>query len=212
VEYVIGVKGVEINAEDSGQSFSRRQGQAGLKEIAVSYLKISLLSFGGGLSAWAQLVIVDKRQWLTDEEFLSAMALCRILPGPNQINFAVYVGLRLRGLAGVTAALAGLIIVPFFLVLLMGIAYFHFQSISSVYLAIGGMASVAVGMTLGAGVKLLLRYSFTYWTMIVMLASFIAIGILRWPLLPVLAILIPISVGLSWTRVVEPNEGINDDE
>ncbi len=99
-----------------------------LWNIAVSYLKISLSSFGGGLSAWAQIVIVEERKWLTDEEFLSAFALCRLLPGPNQINFAIYIGLRLRGLIGALTALAGLIILPFFFVVTLGIAYFHYKT------------------------------------------------------------------------------------
>lgn len=53
-----------------------------LWNIAFSYLKISLSSFGGGLSAWAQLIVVEERKWLTDEAFLSAFALCRSYPAP----------------------------------------------------------------------------------------------------------------------------------
>jgi chromate transporter len=171
-----------------------------LCDIATSYLRISLSSFGGGLSAWAQMVVVDQRKWLTDEEFLSALALCRILPGPNQVNLAIYVGSRLRGLAGVLAALAGLIAIPFFIVLLMGIAYFQYQYLTGVQSALKGMAAVAVGMTLGMGLKLALRYAFTAWTVLVMVAAFVTIGIFRWPLIPVLAVLIPVSVGLAWVR------------
>jgi chromate transporter len=174
-----------------------------LGDIAISYLRISLSSFGGGLSAWAQLVVVDQRKWLTDEEFLSALALCRILPGPNQVNLAVYVGNRLRGFAGVLAALAGLIAIPFVLVLLIGIAYFQYQYLTGVQSGLRGMAAVAVGMTLGMGLKLTLRHSFTPWTVLILVAAFITIGLLRWPLIPVLAVLIPLSVGLSWTRVTQ---------
>ncbi len=167
---------------------------ASLWNIAVSYLKISLSSFGGGLSAWAQIVIVEERKWLTDEEFLSAFALCRLLPGPNQINFAIYIGLRLRGFIGAVTALSGLIIIPFFFVTILGIAYFHFQSMPSVSASLKGMSAVAIGMTLGTGSKLALRYSFTIWSFCIMVAAFVTIGVLRWPLLPVLAVLIPLSI------------------
>lgn len=169
-----------------------------LWNIAISYLKISLSSFGGGLSAWAQLIVVEERKWLTDEEFLSAFALCRMLPGPNQVNFAIYVGLRLRGLMGALAALSGLIVIPFFVVVSAGIAYFHFQNMPSVSAALRGMSAVAVGMTLGMGYKLSLRYSFTPWTFCLMLAAFFTIGVFRWPLVPVLAVLIPLSVAVTW--------------
>ncbi len=60
-----------------------------LLELALTFNKISLASFGGGLSAWARRVIVEEKKWLDDEEFLSALTLSRVLPGANQMNFAV---------------------------------------------------------------------------------------------------------------------------
>ncbi|MEN6565310.1 MAG: chromate transporter [Veillonellales bacterium] len=189
----------------NANSTLQQKSKVSLWNILISYLKISLSSFGGGLSAWAQLIVVEERKWLTDEEFLSAFALCRILPGPNQVNFAIYVGLRLRGASGALAALSGLIVIPFFIVVAAGIAYFHFQDIQSVSAALKGMAAVAVGMTLGMGVKLSLRYKFTLWTFCIMLASFITIGVLRWPLLPVLAVLIPLSIVVSWGNTSKTN-------
>ena len=47
----------------------------GLLELALTFNKISLASFGGGLSAWARRVIVEEKKWLDDEEFLSALTL-----------------------------------------------------------------------------------------------------------------------------------------
>lgn len=114
------------------------------------------------------------------------------------MNFAIYVGLRLRGFAGALAALSGLIIIPFFIVVAAGIAYFHFQYMPSVSAALKGMSAVAVGMTLGMGFKLSLRYSFTPWTFCIMLTAFLTIGVLRWPLLPVLAVLIPLNIAVTW--------------
>ena len=77
----------------------RRQ-PVSLSALALAFLKIALSSLGGGLSAWALRVIVEERRWLTEEQFLAALTICRILPGPNQVNMAVYVGTRLRGLPG----------------------------------------------------------------------------------------------------------------
>lgn len=103
--------------------------------------KNHLVEFRRGLSAWTQLEIVEKRRWLTDGEFLSALALCRIMPGPNMVNFAVYLGSRLRGMAGVTAALAGLLIVPFLLIVTFGTAYSQLQHLPHVRQAITGVAA-----------------------------------------------------------------------
>ena len=178
--------------------FLSQPDRVSLWDIAASYLRVSLSSFGGGLSAWAQLIVVEERKWLTNEEFLAAFGLCRILPGPNQINFAIYVGLRLRGTRGALAALAGLIIVPFVILVSLGIAYFHLQNIQSVSAALRGMSAVAVGMTLGTGFKLSRRYAFTPWTFFIMVAAFITIGVFRRPLLPVLAVLVPLNIMVSW--------------
>jgi len=65
-----------------------------LLELALTFNRISLSSVGSGLSAWARRVIVEEKKWLDDEEFLSALTLSRVLPGANQMNFAVYVGNR----------------------------------------------------------------------------------------------------------------------
>jgi len=170
--------------------------QVHLIDVFVGFLKITLSSFGGGLSAWIQQSVVDERKWLTDGEFLSALAVCRILPGPNAVNLAAYIGTQLRGTTGALAALTGLIIIPFLIVLAMGVIYFEFQYLYSVQSALRGMATVAVGMTLGMALKLSLRYSFNLLTVLITVFSFLAIGVFRWSLIPVLAVLIPLSVWL----------------
>ena len=58
----------------------RKQPPVTHADLALCFLKIALASFGGGVSAWARHVVVEERQWLTDEEFLTAVrfALCGI--------------------------------------------------------------------------------------------------------------------------------------
>ena len=84
-----------------------------LLKLASTFNGIALASFGGGLSAWSREIVITRRGWLTDAEFLSAMMLCRLLPGANQVNVAVFVGARMRGAPGALAAVLVLITVPF---------------------------------------------------------------------------------------------------
>src|SRR6478735_6773918 len=91
--------------------------------IALNFNQIALASFGGGLSAWSRHMVVEQRRWMTDEEFLSAMTVCRVLPGANQVNLAVFVGARLRGVPGAIAATAGLLAAPTLIVLVLGALY-----------------------------------------------------------------------------------------
>ncbi|HJS84002.1 MAG TPA: chromate transporter, partial [Acetobacteraceae bacterium] len=71
-----------------------------LWDLALTFNRIALESFGGGLSAWSREMVVRQRHWMSDAEFLSAMTICRVFPGANQVNVAVFVGARLRGVAG----------------------------------------------------------------------------------------------------------------
>ena len=63
-----------------------------LLDLALTFNHIALASFGGGLSAWSREVLVVEKNWMEDEEFLSAVTMCRILPGAHQVNRAVFVG------------------------------------------------------------------------------------------------------------------------
>ena len=60
-----------------------------LVELAWTFNHIALASFGGGLSAWSREVLVVEKEWMGEAEFLSAMTMCRILPGANQVNMAL---------------------------------------------------------------------------------------------------------------------------
>jgi chromate transporter len=77
-----------------------------LSSIAAEFAKLGLTSFGGGLPAHMRRVTVRKRGWLTEEEFLEALAVAQVTPGPNVVNLAIYIGRRLRGLPGGVTAVA----------------------------------------------------------------------------------------------------------
>lgn len=170
--------------------------QPSLPLIALSYLKIALSSFGGGLSAWTQQIVVEERRWIDDREFLSGLALSRMLPGPTMVNFAVFLGSRLRGFPGVVAALAGLLAVPFIGAVLLGMLYFEYQHIPQVQPALAGMAAAAAGMSIGMGVKMLMRRPGNLIELLIVAAAFVLIGIMRVPLLVSLLFLVPCALFL----------------
>ena len=79
-----------------------------LWQLVWTFNQIALASFGGGLSAWSREVIVVEKQWMGEEEFLTASTMCRIVPGANQVNLAVFIGAKFRGIPGAFAASFGL--------------------------------------------------------------------------------------------------------
>ena len=182
----------------SAARVAARGERVSLQALAFAFLKIALSSLGGGLSAWSLRVIVEERRWLTEEEFLAALTLCRILPGPNQVNMAVYVGTRFRGLPGAAAALTGLTLVPLVLALGLGVLYFSYRHTPALSSIMTGLVAAAAGMTLSVGLKLVIGYVRQPMAMALAVLAFTTVAYLRWPLLLVLVALAP--VGIVWYR------------
>src|SRR5215213_8729508 len=93
-----------------------------LIQVFIAFAVISLSGFGGVLY-WSRRMMVERRKWLTAEEFNEAYALCNFLPGPNVVNFAVVFGRRFRGGAGALVALLGLLGPPVLIVMTFAMLY-----------------------------------------------------------------------------------------
>lgn len=171
-----------------------------LPVLAWTFNHIALASFGGGLSAWSREVLVVEKRWLGEEEFLSAMTMCRILPGANQVNMAVFVGTKMRGIPGAVAALVGLCAMPLAIVLFLAWLYFTFKEVPAVKGVLHGASAAAVALT----VAMVIKTGQKCLTGVVPVAlfglAFVLNGILRWPLLGVLAIVAPLALLWAWPR------------
>jgi chromate transporter len=171
-----------------------------LLELGWTFNHIALASFGGGLSAWSREMVVVEKKWMADEEFLSAITMCRILPGANQVNLAVFVGAKFRGMPGAAAALIGLLVVPVLIVLGLGYAYFQFHQVPALQSVLHGAAAAAVALTLAMAIKTgrkCLRGTIPF---LLFAAIFVMNGVLRWHLLACLALLAPVSLVWGWPR------------
>jgi chromate transporter len=176
------------------------QQKVSLVELAWTFNHIALASFGGGLSAWSREVVVVDKQWMDDAEFLSAMTMCRILPGANQVNMAVFVGSKMRGLRGACAAVFGLCLLPMVFVLVMAFAYFRFKEIPAVKGVLHGASAAAVALTLAMVIKTGQKALTGLIPVLLFGASFVLNGLVRLPLLETLAILAPLSLIWAWPR------------
>lgn len=169
-------------------------------EIARTFNEISLSSFGGGLSAWSREMVVARKKWMNDAEFLSAMTVCRILPGANQVNLAVFVGTKLGGMRGAGAALAGLIAMPTLLLMAIAALYEAFQHSHAVQHVLAGFAAAAVAMTLQMVWKTGRTTLTSVMPVLLFAATFVLNGILRWPLWWTLAATAPFGIAWAWRR------------
>jgi len=168
-------------------------------QLFRAFSKIALCGFGGVL-AWSRRVIVQERQWLGPEAFNELLALCQVLPGPNIVNFSIMFGSRSAGIPGALAALAGLIGPPVILMILAGILYRRYGELPELKGVLAGLAAAAAGLIIATSVQMaqtMVRPGLKPGH-IVAAATFVAAGILRLPLLSVIAVLVPISIACAW--------------
>jgi chromate transporter len=171
-----------------------------LFELAWTFNHIALASFGGGLSAWSREVLVLEKEWMGEAEFLSAMTMCRILPGANQVNMAVFAGSKMRGLPGALAAVFGLCLMPVILIMVAGFFYFRFKEIPAVKGVLHGASAAAVALTLAMVIQTGKKCLTGLMPVLLFAAAFVLNGIVRWPLPVVLAILAPVSLIWAWPK------------
>ncbi|MDX2080564.1 MAG: chromate transporter [Terrimicrobiaceae bacterium] len=172
-----------------------------LFELARTFNHIALASFGGGLSAWSREVVVVEKKWMSEEEFLSALTMCRILPGANQVNLAVFVGNKMGGVPGAFAAIFGLTLLPVVLILTLGYFYFAFHEVPALQNVLRGAAAAAVALTLSMAIKTGQKCLRAAVPWLLFGGIFFLNGILRWHLFPCLALLAPISLVWAWPKL-----------
>ncbi|WP_411877588.1 chromate transporter [Polaromonas sp. YR568] len=124
-----------------------------LTDLFISFTLLALQGFGGVL-AIVQRELVEKKQWMTREEFIEDWAVAQIMPGPNVVNLSLMVGGRYFGLKGAMAALAGMLTLPLVLVLILAVLYAQFAGHPGVAGALRGMGAVAAGLIAATGLKL----------------------------------------------------------
>ncbi len=126
---------------------------ASLADLFFSFTWLALQGFGGVLAV-VQREIVERKRWLTPEEFVEDWAVAQIMPGPNVMNLSMMIGSRYFGLRGALAALAGMLTVPLIIVLCLAIVYSHFSQNPQVVGALRGMSAVTAGLIIATGLKL----------------------------------------------------------
>ena len=152
----------------------------------------------GGVLPWARRMVVEQRRWLSAGEFTDLLGLCQFLPGPNIINMSVALGARFHGWRGAMAAFSGVTLPPIGIVLGLAVLYDQFGDQPMVARALGGMAAAAAGLVLATALKIAAPLRADWRGMAIAGLGLVAVGLLQWPLLPVLIVLVPASVALHW--------------
>lgn len=112
------------------------------------FLKMGTFAFGGVYSmlSFFQRELVERRRWLTQEEFAEGVAIGQMTPGPPIVNTGIFVGYHLRGARGALAATAGQVLPGFLLVLVLALVYGRFRSTPLLGGVLKGVGAAVVGL------------------------------------------------------------------
>jgi len=170
-------------------SSAPRPRPASVRALFWAFTWLALQGFGGVLAV-VQRELVDKRRWLTPEEFVEDWAVAQIMPGANVVNLSLIVGDRYFGWQGALAALAGMLAFPLAVVLALTVALSGVADHGMVQGALRGMSAVSAGLIAGTGLKLIAALRTNAMgvaaCVVISVATFIAIAVLRVPLIGVL--------------------------
>jgi chromate transporter len=174
------------------------------RDLFVAFTMLALQGFGGVLPV-AQRELVEKRRWLTREQFAEALSIGQVLPGPNIVNMALMIGDRLFGWRGAFAAMAGILTAPLVIVLVLAVLYAQIATLAMAVGAVRGMGAVAAGLVFAMAIKLAptLRHNPLPLALCAAaaLATWVGVGIVRLPMAWVLFGLGGAMIAAAWWRL-----------
>lgn len=169
-----------------------------LAEYARLVVKIGLTSFGGGVSGWMMRMVVHQRGWMTEPEFLTGLALCQVFPGVNVLNLSIWLGYKLHGGAGALVGAVAMLVPPGLLLIGLGVGFSHLAGVPAIHAALTGVAAAGVGLTGAMGIRATRRSATGAAPILLVAATFVAIALLHWPLVPVVFGFGAVGVALAW--------------
>ena len=157
-----------------------------LWSLFISFFKIGAFTFGGGYAMipLIQREVIENRKWIGESEFLDLLTVAQSAPGPLSLNTSVFVGYKMKGYAGATAAILGSVLPSFIIILLIAMFFADIRYNPIVDAAFKGMRPAVVALIISPVTKLMRGMGVT------MKVVAVIIGFLLWyfsiPPVPVL--------------------------
>lgn len=124
--------------------------------LFLSFFKIGAFTFGGGYAMLSLLEneFVEKKGWLTKEEFLDMVAIAESTPGPVAINSATFIGYKTAGAIGSACATLGVVLPSFIIIYIISLFLDKFLTLTIVENAFKGIQACVVYLIGSTGLKL----------------------------------------------------------
>lgn len=172
--------------------------------LFIAFSVLALQGFGGVLAV-AQRELVDRRGWLSRAEFIELYSIAQMLPGPNVVNLSLMIGDRYFGWRGALAAIGGMLLAPFLIVIALAASYERLAEFPAVAGALRGMGAVAAGLIAGVAIKLFTSikiHPLGRPLCVAFLAlTIVAMVVLRWPLWWILPVIGGAACMLTWRKL-----------
>lgn len=172
--------------------------EVSLLAIFLAFLRLGCTAFGGGTAGWVYRDIVQRRGWIDEQAFLPDLAIGQGMPGSNGVNMAALVGRRLKGGAGAFVAPFAMLAGPFAIILAIGAIYGRVGDHRIVHAVLDGVAAAVVGLSFSTGLTVIARGAAAPSSIAIAAVTVLCVGVLGWPMLPVMLGLAPVSIGLAW--------------
>ena len=177
---------------------------ASVADLFFSFTWLALQGFGGVLAV-VQHELVERKRWLTKEEFVEEWAVAQVMPGPNVMNLALVLGTRYFGWRGALAAGLGLISLPLVIVISLAYVYNQFADFLPLQGALRGMGAVAAGLIIGSALKLVAALKRNVLGVVACAllggATFFLVAVLRWPLPAAVFGIGALGCALAWRKL-----------
>ena len=169
-------------------------------ELFLSFLKIGAFTFGGGY-AMIPLIereVIDNRGWVDRREFVDLLTLAQSAPGPISLNTSVFVGYKRAGYAGAVAALMGIVVPAFSVIMLIALFFSGVRDNAVVDAAFKGMRPAVVALIV---VPVISLAKGMHWSMVAVVAAS-AVAVWRFGVSPIYLIILAAAAGIAWELAV----------
>jgi len=186
---------MEANPPGDGD---RRTSFVSLRALFFAFFRLGLMTFGGAVQSWLHRDIIVRRKWADEETFVSGLSMATVLPGANPVNMSLYLGMRIRGGIGGLIAVVGIVLPACCIILLLGLAFHRLIGFPVVHFVLAGLAASGVGVTFFTAMKVAWQLPRSAFNIVMGVLVFLASALLRLPMVPIVAIAVPLSIGYAY--------------
>lgn len=146
-----------------------------------TFFKIGAFTFGGGYAMipLIEIEVVNKKQWISKEDFLDIIVISQTFPGALAVNSSIFIGYRISGFLGAIIGLFGVVLPSFFIILVIAVFFMKFRDYYYVDLVFKGISAAVPMLILIAVVSLSKSLKKSYENLIIIIISMASILLLN---------------------------------